>query len=138
MDPLVTIFQGLWQVALDLGGLLVQILLLAMHWSLLIAWVAWWLCGVNWSKVWPTLAKGAWAPLLLLMIVSALVWSRISPSDCNCLGFVTVHNFWWQLGAMGLLAAVTLFLGWLQGLLGWQPPEIDLDPPAHSEHAAHH
>ena len=134
MDQLASVFQSLWQIVLDLGGLAVQLLSVALYWSLLIAWLAWWLCGVNWTKVWPVLARGAWAPAVLLMLVSALVWSRISPSDCGCLGFVTVPNFWWQLGAVGLLVSVTLFCGWLQGIFHWAPAEVSLDPPPSPTH----
>ena len=39
-------------------------------------------------------------------------------------------NFWWQLGEVSLLAAVTLLCGWLQGVFGWTPAEISLEPPA--------
>jgi hypothetical protein len=139
MDQLAGILQNLWHIVLSLGELSVQLLALLMHASLLIAWVAWWLCGVNWSKAWPVLARGAWVPLVLLMVISALVWSRISPSECECLGFASVQNFWWQLGAIGLLAAVTFLCGWLQGILHLQPAEINLDPPAHADHGhAHH
>src|SRR5216683_3013877 len=53
------------------------------NWLLLTAWLAWWLWGVNWKQAWAVLAQGAWLPVLLLMIVGALVWSQISPSDCN-------------------------------------------------------
>ena len=142
MDQLAGVFQSLWQIVLDLGSLSVELLALALTWSLLIAWVAWWLLAVNWTKAWPVLARGAWAPLVLLMLVSALVWSRISPTDCGCLGFVTIPNFWWQLGAVGLLAAVTFFCGWLQGLFHWAPAEISLEPPApdpsHGHAHGHH
>jgi hypothetical protein len=100
------------------------------NWLLLIAWLAWWLWGVNWKNVWPVLAEGAWLPVLLIMIVAALVWSEIAPSDCTCLGFVTVPNFWWQLGGVGLLAAITLLCGWLQAVFGWSPAEVSLAPTA--------
>jgi hypothetical protein len=138
MEQLASVFQSLWQIVLDILALAVQLLVLGLHWSLLIAWVAWWLCGVNWSKAWPVLARGAWAPVVLLLLISALVWSRIAPSECACLGFVTVPNFWWQLGAVGLLASITLFCGWLQGIFQWAPPEISLDPPVHADHGHAH
>jgi hypothetical protein len=99
-----------------------------LNWLLLIPWLAWWLWGVNWKNVWPVLAEGAWLPVLLIMIVTALVWSEIAPSDCGCLGFVTIPNFWWQLGGVGLLAAVTLLCGWLQTVFGWSPAEVSLEP----------
>ena len=128
MDQLVPIFQSLWQIVIILGDLVVQLLALAMHWSLLIVWVAWWLLAVNWTKTWQVLARGAWAPLVLLMLVSALVWSRIAPGDYN-LGLATIPNFWWQFGAVGLLVCLAFFCGWLQELFHWVPPEIDLNPP---------
>jgi hypothetical protein len=124
------LINTLWQLGSALGTLLVTLLMLALRWGLVIAWVAWWLWGVNWRRAWPILASGGWIPVVLLMVVSALVWSRLAPSACDCLGFVTVANFWWQLGAVGLLGAVALFCGWLQGVFGWTPPEISLEPPA--------
>lgn len=131
----IELFQALWNVVYVLMDLLLQF---ALTWSLLIAWVAWWLWGVNWSKAWPVLAQGAWVPLLLIAVASALTWSQLTPSECPCLGFVTVPNFWWQLGAVGLLVALTLGCGWLQGLFGWAPPEVNLEPPAHAAEHAHH
>jgi hypothetical protein len=110
-------------------------------WLLLLPWLAWWLWGVNWNNVWAVLAHGAWVPVILLMIVAGLVWSQIAPSDCTCLGFVKVPNFWWQLGAMGLLAVVTLLCGWLQAVFGWTPAEVDLEPavePTPGEGHGHH
>jgi hypothetical protein len=99
------------------------------NWLLLIPWLAWWLCGVNWKNAWAVLAEGAWLPVFLILVVAALVWSEIAPSDCTCLGFVIVPNFWWQLGGVSLLAAVTLLCGWLQGIFGWTPVEVSLEPP---------
>jgi hypothetical protein len=99
------------------------------NWLLLIAWLAWWLGGVNWNTAWAVLAEGAWLPVILIMIVGALVWSQIAPSDCACLGFITVPNFWWQLGGVSLLVAITLFCGWLQGVFGWTPVAVSLEPP---------
>ena len=133
MDILATF----WQLVIDLGKLLVEILALALNWSLLLAWFGWWLFGVNWKKLWHALAMGAWVPLVLLMVLSALVWSRLDPTDCECLGFVTVPNFWWHLGGVSLLVAVTFFCGWVQGVCCWEPAEVNLEPPAHAPHHAH-
>jgi hypothetical protein len=93
-------------------------------------WCAWWLWTPDWKKVWPVLAAGAWVPVVLLMVLSALAWSMISPSSCNCLGFVTLPNFWWQLGSVSALTVLALFCGWLQGQLGWTPAEVEIEPPA--------
>jgi hypothetical protein len=130
------ILQTLATLLETLAQLAVQLLQLGFHWGLLLFWIAWWLWGVNWNKAWPALRQGAWAPLVLIMVVAAFVWSRILPTECDCLGFVSVPNFLWQLGAVALLAAVTFFCGWLQGQFGWAPAEINLDPPvsSHDDH----
>jgi hypothetical protein len=129
------------QILRDVGKLLAPVWHLILAWLLLIVWIIWWLCAANWRKTWAVLGQGAWVPVVLLVVVGSLVWSQMAPSDCRCLGVVTVSNFWWQLGAVGLLAAVALFCGWLQGVLGWTPAEIDLDPEpsaAHDHGSGHH
>jgi hypothetical protein len=99
-------------------------------WPLLIVWVAWWLLAVNWERAWPVLARGGWAPVVLLIVITALAWSRLAPADLPLAPAAVVPNFWWQLVAVSLLAASALFCGWLQGVFNWGPPEIDLEPPA--------
>jgi hypothetical protein len=94
-----------------------------------VLWCIWWLWGVNWKRAWPTLAQGGWAPVLLLMAVATMAWSRLQPGPCGCLGFVTIPNVWWQLGSVCALVAAALFCGWLQGYFGWAPPEYSLEPP---------
>jgi hypothetical protein len=104
-------------------------------------WCAWWLWGVNWIKLWPTLAKGAWLPVVLLAVMAAVVWAQVQPSQCDCLGFVTLPNGWWQVGTVVLLLALALFCGWLQGYFGWMPEEINVEPPLEHDHGhahAHH
>jgi hypothetical protein len=118
---IVDLLMSLWQLVLSLLGVLVNLLSLALHWSLLIVWVAWWLWGVNWRRAWPFLAVGGWVPVALLAVVAAFVWSRLAPQP--------VANFWWHLGWVGLLVALALFCGWLQGVFGWAPPEVSFEPP---------
>jgi len=101
-------------------------------------WMAFWLFAVNWKRTWKFLADGAWAPLILLALMSAFVWSRIAPSTCNCLYFVTLPNFVWQLGSVAALICCALFSGWLQGVLHIQPFEAEFDPPAHAHSHDHH
>jgi hypothetical protein len=136
----VEIGQTLWHLVLDLGTLAVAILALALRWGLVLAWLAWWLWGVNWKKVWPVLAQGAWAPLVLLIILAALTWSSLDPVACDCLGFVTLPTFWWQLLGVCLLVGLTFLCGWLQGMFGWEPVDVNLEPPlpAHGHEPAHH
>ena len=82
--------------------------------------------------------SGGLGAVVLLMLISSGVWSRLNPAPCNCLSFVTIPNFWWQLGSVATLAALALFCGWLQGIAGWTPPEYAVEPPAAPEdHAGH-
>ena len=91
MEELISV---LGRLATDLGQLLVLLLGLALRcWSLLLFWVAWWLWGVNWNKAWGYLQAGAWVPLVLISLLTALVWSGVAPGNCTCLPFVTVPNF---------------------------------------------
>ncbi len=135
---MIEVFLTLGQLFLLLGTLIVQILNLILQWSLILVWLAVALLAINWKNIWPTLAKGAWLPGVLLIIIASIVWASIAPSSCNCLGFMTVGNFWWQLGAVSLIATVTLLCGWLQGLLNWTPGEISFDPPPAEDEFGHH
>jgi hypothetical protein len=126
---------GVWELLVNFGHLVVALLLVllnllivALRWSLLLAWIAWWLWGVNWRRAWAFLAVGGWIPVALLAVLAALVWSRIAPGPYR-LEDIAIANFWWQLVAVGLLVGLALFCGWLQGVLGWAPAEIDLEPP---------
>jgi len=100
---------------------------LVLELFLLLAWVGWWLCAVNWVKAWDWLAQGAWMGVVLLVVLGAIVWSQIAPSELS-LGIGHIANFWWQLGATTLLACLALFCGWLQGVLGWLPDEVPIYP----------
>ena len=104
-----------------------------------IAWVAWWLWAVDWRKTWAVLAQGAWAPVVLLMLISALVWASLAPAPLTGLGFVVIPNFWWQLLAVWGVVAATCFCGWLQGVLQYHPPEVRVElgePPGSWVHLA--
>jgi hypothetical protein len=127
------------QLLVLLGKILEKLIQDALEWSLLIVWLAWSLWGINWKKVWPVLAQGAWVPLVLVLALAALVWSRLVPGECVLLGLWDIPNFWWQLGDVCLIVAATFFCGWLQGVMGWQPAEINLEPQASaaSAHGSH-
>jgi hypothetical protein len=135
----VELFYTLWQLVLDLGNLIVELLRLGLQWWLLIAWIAWWTFAVNWRTAWRWLGQGAWVPLVLLMLMAALVWSRLDARPLH-LEDVRIANGWWQLAAVGAVTALTLLCGWIQGLINTEPAEVDLEPPAHVEpaHPHHH
>ena len=78
------VFQSLWQLVVNLGQLIVAVLQLGLQWWLVLAWVGWWIFAVNWRRTWGYLSQGAWAPLLLLMVMGgaacALARVRIAVS----------------------------------------------------------
>jgi len=132
------LLQDLWNI---LGSqvqvfwhLIVWVFDVFTRWPLLIIWILWWLLAVNWKRMWPVLAMGAWLPFFLIMVLTAFVWSRIAPGPGNLFGFIPVKNFWWQLGDLLGLFVLALFCGYLQGRLGWAPAEIELEPPVTPAH----
>lgn len=132
-----TIWENFILLFHTLGTLVLQIASLGYHWLFWLVLGAWCLWGVNWKRTRHYLAVGAWAPVILLMLVIALAWSRIDPRPCDCLGFMQLPNFWWQLGFVTMLAAIAMFLGWIQSVMHWTPHDINLDPPAHAHGHGH-
>ena len=125
-----SIWQTLITLVQTLGTLFLQLAALGFHWVLWIIWGAWCLWGVNWKKTRHVLAIGGWAPTFLLMLLIAIVWSRLDASKGP--SFLPLPNFWWQLCYVSGLACIAMFCGWLQGVFHWTPHEINLDPPAHA------
>jgi CBS domain containing-hemolysin-like protein len=129
------------QLVTTLLTLLAEVGALALRYALLIVWIAWWLWGVNWAKAWGVLAKGGWVVVVLLTVVAALSWAALAPSNVYLLGLFPIANFWWQLGAVTLIVLLALFCGWLQGVFGWAPAEIELAPAVeahgHADHGGH-
>jgi hypothetical protein len=110
-------------------------------WPLVVFWLAWWLWAADWRKLGPALAQGAWAPVVMLAILGALVWAVLFPSTfpLTWLGMADrqIPNFLWQFLATCLLFASAGFMGWLQQVYRWQPPEVLLEPAA-SDTPGHH
>ena len=72
-------WEGLGQqLLMVLSRMLEKLIQDALGWSLVIAWLAWCLFGINWKKAWGVLAQGAWAPLVLAMVLVALAWSQMT------------------------------------------------------------
>ena len=129
---------GIWQTFVllleTLFSLLVQLAALGFHYLLWLFWAAWCLWGVNWKKTRQVLAIGGWVPAILLILLIAIVWSRIDPQPC---AVCNLPNFWWQLGYVSMLAAIAMVCGWLQSVFHWTPHDINLDPPAHGHGPDH-
>lgn len=131
--------QWLDLILQGLGDLGVQILKVVIPLVPVGLWAIWWLFAVSWKKLWPVLAHGAWAPVLLLVLISADAWSQLAPGECHCLSFVVLPNYWWQLGTVIALVLIALFCGWLQLFMGWAPPEYPVNPsPAGLGHGHGH
>lgn len=134
------IWQSLVTLFMTLLVLIGQLAALGFHFLLWIVWIAWALWAVNWKKTRHVLATGGWAPALLLILLVALVWSRLQTTPL--FGFGWLPNFWWQLLYVTLLAAIAMFCGWLQTVFHWTPANINLEPPVHGhghDHGhAHH
>ncbi len=106
-----------------------------------VALIIWCIWAINWRQAWPVLAIGGWVPLVLVLLMAAKVWSLLDRSPLN-IGGMTLHNYWWQLGATGILAGMVLFCGYLQGQWGCEPATVSLDPPeshhdGHGDHGHH-
>jgi hypothetical protein len=101
-------------------------------------WCAWWLWCVDWKKLWPVLASGAWAPVVLFVAMGGAVWAQLDQKDLTWPGYY-VPSLAWHVGAALVLAAVALLCGWLQGVFGWSPPEFPVHPaPADHGHGHDH
>ncbi len=142
MEPIAdpSIWGTLALLLQTLFTLFLQLASLGFHWLVWIVWAAWCLWGVNWKKTRHVLAVGAWAPAVLLILLIAIIWSRLDPKPTTF--FTWLPNFWWQLAYVCVLAAIAMFCGWLQGVFHWTPPDINLDPPVpghgHDHAHAHH
>jgi hypothetical protein len=122
----------LQQLAIVLGRIFEKLIQDALGWSLVIAWLAWCLFGINWKRAWGVLAGGAWMPLVLLLILVSLAWAEMTPEK---------PAFFEKLAIVCLVAAATLFCGWVQGYFSWEPAEMELEPavePANAHGHGHH
>ncbi len=132
------LFHTLGELVMVLAQLLGQLLYLGLHYALLLLWLAWALFAINWRRTWVFLAEGAWAPVVLLSVLVALVWASLSPESAVVLGFLPLGSFWWKLGVVWIILALTCFCGWLQGVLNYHPAEISVEPPAAAADHGHH
>lgn len=101
--------------------------------GILTVWCLW---AVNWRKAWPVMAVGGWVPLVLVAWAFAYFWSLINPRALVICG-TAISNGTWQFFAVTILTGVGLFCGWLQGVYGWEPETVSLDPPEHHDHGDH-
>jgi hypothetical protein len=109
------------QLLLLLSKLLGELAGLALPAAPLVGFVAWWLAATDWPKLWPALRRGGWLVGLLVVGLTALIWSAVDPRDAIVSADFRVRGFTWHLAASFGLAGLVLLCGWLQGALGWGP-----------------
>lgn len=77
-----------WGLLKVIGGLVVT-----PPWLPLAAWVAFWLCAVNWTRFRDLLIhKGGLLGLFLIAAVTVLIWGVVDPTPHQLLG-LSVSNF---------------------------------------------
>lgn len=69
---LIQLFEVLFNTVLSIGGVL-------LPWLPLIAWVAFWLLAVDWSKLRSYMVGGGFIGVILMGLVAILVWGSVAP-----------------------------------------------------------
>ncbi|QDT34725.1 MULTISPECIES: hypothetical protein [Thalassoglobus] len=72
------VLQSIWNVVIALGQLVVDLVQFVSPWVPLLAWIAFWLCAVNWRQLYPILEKGGIIGVILTALMAVLIWSVIS------------------------------------------------------------
>ena len=75
------LFESLIQFLSAGWDVLVNLLMVIIPWSPLIAWIAFWMCAVNWVPVRRVLLSGGWIGLVLIGLVMILVWGTVAPPE---------------------------------------------------------
>ncbi len=74
------LFINLGDLIMAAWGVLSSILFLLLPWIALGAWVLYWLCAVNWKKLYAVLIpQFGWIGVVLLGFAMILVWSTVAP-----------------------------------------------------------
>ena len=86
---------NLVEVAHSLWNLLLAILTVTVPWLPLIAWLAFNLFAIDWSRTWPILARGGWIGVVLLGVMAAVIWGTVAPplDGSHYLLGLTLSNF---------------------------------------------
>jgi len=109
LENLAQLFGALW-------NLIYALLAGVLPWTPLLAWVVFWLFGVNWEKLRGVLLSGGWIGLVLLGIVMILVWGVVAPPEAgthSLLG-LTVSNFVGKTVYVTMLFSIMLLCGSVQ------------------------
>lgn len=90
------VLQSLLELLVAVAGLIGSVGLLILPWSALVAWLAFWLFAVNWTKFRAQIVhEGGWIALILIAFVWTIVWGVVAPpaSGSYHLFGLTISNF---------------------------------------------
>jgi hypothetical protein len=131
--------QSLLQLLSALGNVVVALGALVVPFLPLVAWVAFWLFAVNWTKLRVVLLQGGWIGLLLIGLVAVLIWGTVSqpPSGVHQFLGLTLGNFVGKTVLVTTLICIMFLCGSVQlsGSCG-QWCQFD-EPAAETSHGGH-
>lgn len=135
------VLQNLIELGRALAVLIVSIGRVLLPLLPLVAWVAYWTFGVNWTKLRSALLQGGWVGLVLLGFLAVLVWGTVAPPVTGAHQFfgLTLGNFVGKTVLVTALICIMLLCGSVQ-LSGACGSWCQFDEPAEDEghhHAAH-
>lgn len=73
------LLNALGELGAPLRDLVVALAGLILPWTPLIAWIAFWLFAVNWTRLREIFSLGGWIGVALIGAVMVLIWGSISP-----------------------------------------------------------
>lgn len=69
---LIKLFYVLFDVVISVGGII-------LPWLPLIAWVAFWMLAVDWSKLRSHMVRGGFLGVILMGLMMILIWGTVAP-----------------------------------------------------------
>jgi hypothetical protein len=64
---------------------------LVLPWTPLLAWIAFWLFAVNWTRLHAIFSEGGWIGIVLIGAVMVLVWGGLAPLASGYHDFFGIH-----------------------------------------------
>jgi len=113
MDAL---FESLLQMFGAGWGVITSLAALITPWAPLLAWIAFWLFGVNWQKLRTVLLSGGGIAVILMGLVVILVWGSIAPPESgfhHILG-LTLSNYFGKMVYVTTLIVIMVLCGLVQ------------------------
>jgi hypothetical protein len=134
------VFESLKDLCLALAVLAVNVGRVLLPLIPLVAWVAYWTFGVNWTKLRAVLLQGGWVGLVLLGFLAVLVWGTVAPPAAGVHQFfgLTLGNFVGKTVLVTALVCIMLLCGSVQ-LSGACGTLCQFDEPVEQDghHGAH-